>query len=152
MGFRTVAIARGKDKEPLAKKLGAQRYIDSQTCDVGAELMKTGGARLVLATITSGPAMAPAIKGLGIDGKLIILGASAEPLQVSTLEMIGQRREIKGWPSGTSIDSEDTMAFAATTGVRPMIETYPLDKAAEAYERMMSGKARFRVVLRTASK
>lgn len=151
MGFRTVAIARGKDKEPLAKKLGAQRYIDSQSSDIGAELTKLGGARIVLATVTSGSAMTPAIAGLGIGGTLIILGASPEPLQVNTLEMIGERREVKGWPSGTSIDSQDTMAFATMTGVRPMIETYPLEKAAEAYERMMSNKARFRVVLTTGA-
>jgi D-arabinose 1-dehydrogenase-like Zn-dependent alcohol dehydrogenase len=151
MGFRTVAIARGKDKEPLAKKLGAQRYIDSQAGNVGEELMKLGGAKVVLATVTSGPAMTPAIGGLAVDGKLIILGASAEPLQVSTLEMIGMRRSIQGWPSGTSIDSQDTMAFSAMTGIRPMIETFPLERAAEAYERMMSGKARFRVVLTTGA-
>lgn len=151
MGFRTVAIARGKDKEPLARKLGAQRYIDSQTSDVGAELMKLGGAKVVLATVTSGNAMTPAISGLGIDGKLIILGASPEPIQVNGLEMIGERRSVQGWPSGSSIDSQDTMAFASMTGVRPMTETYPLDKAAEAYERMMSGKARFRVVLTTGN-
>lgn len=151
MGFRTVAIARGKDKEALAKKLGAQRYIDSQTADVASELIKMGGAKIVLATVTSGNAMTPMIPGLGIDGKLIILGASPEPLQVSTLEMIGERREIKGWPSGTSIDSQDTMAFSVMTGVRPMIEIYPLEKAADAYERMISGKARFRVVLTTGA-
>lgn len=149
MGFRTVAIARGKDKEPLAKTLGAFRYIDSQASNIAEELTKLGGAKIVLATVTSGAAMAPAIAGLGIDGKLIILGASPEPLQVSTLEMIGERRSIQGWPSGTSIDSQDTMDFAAMTGVRPMIEKFPLERAAEAYERMMSGKARFRVVLTT---
>lgn len=151
MGFRTIAVARGKDKEPLAKRLGARHYIDSQTANIGEELMKLGGARVVLATVTSGAAMTPAISGLGTDGKLIILGASQEPLQVSTLEMIGGRRTIQGWPSGASIDSQDTMAFAAMTGVRPMIETFPLDRAAEAYDRMMSGKARFRVVLTTGS-
>lgn len=150
MGFRTVAIARGKDKEPLAKKLGAFRYIDSQASNVAEELTKLGGAKIVLATVTSGAAMAPAVAGLAINGKLIILGASPEPLPVSTLEMIGERRSIQGWPSGTSIDSQDTMAFAAMTGVRPMIEKFPLERAAEAYERMMSGKARFRVVLTTS--
>lgn len=149
MGFRTVAVARGKDKEPLAKKLGARHYIDSQTANVGEELMKLGGAKVVLATVTSGAAMTPTISGLAIGGRLIILGASPEPLQVSTLEMIGGRRTIQGWPSGTSIDSQDTMAFAAMTGIRPMIETFSLDRAAEAYDRMMSGQARFRVVLTT---
>jgi D-arabinose 1-dehydrogenase-like Zn-dependent alcohol dehydrogenase len=149
MGFRTVAIARGKDKEPLAKKLGAHRYIDSQAEDPGEALQKLGGAKIVLATVTSGNAMTPAIAGLGIDGKLIILGASAEPLQVSTLQMIGGRKTIQGWPSGTSIDSQDTMSFSTMTGVRPMTETFPLERAEEAYERMMSNKARFRVVITT---
>ena len=151
MGFRTVAIARGRDKEPLAKKLGAQRYIDSEAEDIGAALQKLGGAKIVLATPTSGKAMEPAIPGLGINGKLIILGSGPDPLAVNTLKMIGQRRAIQGWPSGTSIDSQDTMAFSAMTGVRPMIETFPLERASEAYDRMMSNKARFRVVLTTGN-
>ena len=149
MGFRTVAIARGKDKEPLARKLGAQRYIDSQSEDPGAALQKLGGAKVVLATATSGSAMTPTIQGLGIDGKLIILGASQEPLQVSTLQMIGGRKVIQGWPSGTSIDSQDTMGFSSLTGVRPMTEVFPLELAEEAYARMMINKARFRVVITT---
>jgi D-arabinose 1-dehydrogenase-like Zn-dependent alcohol dehydrogenase len=151
MGFRTVAIARGKDKEELAQKLGAWRYIDSQSMNISETLLKMGGAKVVLATVTSGNAMTPAITGLAIDGKLIILGASAEPLQVSTLEMIGERRSIQGWPSGASIDSQDTMSFSAMTGIRPMVEVFPLERAAEAYERMMSGKARFRVVITTGN-
>lgn len=149
MGFRTVAIARGKDKEPLAKKLGATRYIDSESEDPGEALQKLGGAKIVIATVTSGSAMTPAIQGLAIDGKLIILGASAEPLEVSTLQMIGGRKTIQGWPSGTSMDSQDTMNFSSLTGVRPMTETFPLERAEEAYERMMSNKARFRVVITT---
>ena len=151
MGFRTVAIARGKDKEPLARKLGAQHYIDSQTESVSEQLQKLGGAKVVLATATSNQAMADTLGGLGVNGKLVILGASFEPLQVSTLPMIGARQSIAGWPSGTSRDSEDTLAFSALTGVQPMTEVYPLESAAEAYERMMSNKARFRVVLTTGN-
>ena len=150
-GFRTVAIARGKEKEALARQLGASVYIDSQAQNVAEELMKLGGAKVVLATATSGAAMAPAIGGLGLDGKLIILGAAMDPIPVSTLDMIGLRRSIQGWPSGSSIDSEDTMNFSAMAGVRPMIEQYPLEKAQEAYDRMMSNKARFRVVLTTSN-
>ncbi len=148
MGFRTVAIARGKDKEPLAKKLGAHRYIDSEAENPGEALQKLSGAKIVLATATSGSAMTAALEGLGIDGKLIILGASTETLQVGTLHMIPGRRVVQGWPSGTSIDSQDTMAFSTLTGVRPMTETFPLERAEEAYERMMSNKARFRVVIK----
>jgi D-arabinose 1-dehydrogenase-like Zn-dependent alcohol dehydrogenase len=147
MGFRTVAIARGRDKEPLARKLGAWDYIDSEARDPAAELVKLGGARVIVATVTSGKAMSAVIGGLGVNGKLIVLGAAAEPLQVSASLLIGGRRSITGWPSGTSIDSQDTLAFSALTGVRPMTEVFPLERAAEAYERMMSGKARFRVVL-----
>jgi D-arabinose 1-dehydrogenase-like Zn-dependent alcohol dehydrogenase len=149
MGCHTVAIARGADKEPLARKLGAHHYIDSKAQDVAAELTKLGGARVVLATVTNSDAMAATIGGLGVDGKLLILGASAEPLQVSPLDLLMARRGVAGWPSGTSIDSEDTMGFSALTGVRPMIETMPLEQAAAAYDKMMSGAARFRMVLTT---
>jgi D-arabinose 1-dehydrogenase-like Zn-dependent alcohol dehydrogenase len=151
MGFRTVAIARGKDKEALARKLGAQHYIDSQTQDPAQELTRLGGARVVLATVTSGKAMTAVLGGLGIDGKLIVLGAAFEPLEVSPLQLISGRRSIVGWPSGTSADSQDTLDFSALTGVRSMNEVFPLGRAAEAYERMMSGKARFRVVLTTGN-
>jgi D-arabinose 1-dehydrogenase-like Zn-dependent alcohol dehydrogenase len=147
MGFRTVAIARGKDKEAFVLKLGAWRYIDSQTQDPAKELAELGGARVVLATATDAKAMTATIGGLGIDGRLIVLGVPAEPLVVPVVPLIMGRRSISGWPSGTSIDSQDTMAFSQLTGVRPMTEVYPIEKAAEAYERMMSGKARFRVVL-----
>ena len=149
MGCRTVAIARGADKEPLARQLGARVYLDSNTVDVAAELTKLGGARVVLATATSPAAMAATIGGLGVDGKLIVVGASMEPIEVPPLALIQQRRSVQGWPSGTSIDSEDTMEFSALAGIRPMIETMPLEQAAEAYERMMSGAARFRMVLTT---
>jgi len=148
MGMDTVAIARGKDKEALARKLGAGHYIDSDSQNVVQELTKLGGAKVVLGTATSGKAMAAVIDGLGVDGKLIVLGASFDPLEVSALSLIGLRRSIQGWPSGTSKDSEDTLRFSRLTGVRPMIEVYPLDRAPEAYERMMSGEAKFRVVLK----
>jgi D-arabinose 1-dehydrogenase-like Zn-dependent alcohol dehydrogenase len=149
MGCRTVAIARGADKEPLARQLGAQAYIDSNTADVAAELTKLGGARVILATVTSPKAMSAAIGGLGVDGRLVVVGASMEPIEVPPLALIPQRRSVQGWPSGTSIDSEDTMEFSALAGIRPMIEMIPLERAAEAYERMMSGAARFRMVLTT---
>jgi len=147
MGFDTVAIARGSDKEPLARELGARHYIDSQKQDPAAELTKLGGARVILATVTSAPAMTAVLGGLGPEGKLIVVGAPPEPLQVPAGILIFGRRSVAGWPSGRSIDSQDTMAFAALTGVRSRNETFPLDRAAAAYDRMMSGKARFRVVL-----
>ena len=149
MGYRTVAIARGSDKEPLARKLGAHMYIDSTTTDVAAELAKLGGARVILATATDSKSMSAAVGGLGVEGKLVVVGASPEAIEVSPFALIPGRRSIMGWPSGTSSDSEDTMGFSALAAIRPMIETFPLERAAEAYERMMSGKARFRVVITT---
>jgi D-arabinose 1-dehydrogenase-like Zn-dependent alcohol dehydrogenase len=149
MGFRTVAIARGEDKEPLARQLGAHHYIDSQAQDASAELLKLGGAAVILATVTNGKAMSAVLGGLGVNGRLIILGAPAEPLEVPALLLITGRRSVTGWYSGTSMDSQDTLGFSVLTGVRSMIEVFPLERATEAYERMMSGKARFRVVLTT---
>jgi D-arabinose 1-dehydrogenase-like Zn-dependent alcohol dehydrogenase len=149
MGFKTVAIARGSDKEPLASQLGAHVYIDSQAQDVAAELVKMGGAKIILATVTNAEAMSAALGGLGTNGKLIVLGAPNKPLEVAAGLLIGGRRSVAGWYSGTSIDSQDTLSFSTLTGVRAMTEVYPLERAAEAYERMMSGKARFRVVLTT---
>jgi len=146
MGFHTVGIARGKDKEPLARKLGAAVYIDSQSQDPAAELLKLGGAKVILATATSGEAMSAVQGGLAVNGTLLIVGA-AESMQVSPLSLLMGCRSVKGWYSGTSIDSQDTLAFSMRAGVRPMIETYPLERVAEGYDRMMSGKARFRVVL-----
>ncbi len=146
MGFHTVGIARGKDKEPLARKLGASVYIDSQSQDPSAELLKLGGAKVILATATSGEAMAAVQGGVAANGTLLIVGA-AESLQVSPISLLMGCRSVKGWYSGTSIDSQDTLAFSARAGVRPMNETFPLDRVSEAYDRMMSGKARFRVVL-----
>lgn len=147
MGFETAAIARGKEKEPLARRLGARHYIDSQAQNVAEEMKKLGGAKVMLATVTSGKAITAALGGLGIGGRLIILGVSSEPIEVTTVQMVGGRQSVAGWPSGTSADSEDTLAFSVLTGVRSMNEVYPLERAAEAYDRMMSGRARFRVVL-----
>jgi D-arabinose 1-dehydrogenase-like Zn-dependent alcohol dehydrogenase len=147
MGFRTVAIARGADKGPLAKKLGAHVYIDSTAQNAAEELIRLGGARVILATVTDAKTMSSVVAGLGVDGKLLVVGASGEPIEVPPLLLIGARRSISGWPSGTAFDSEDTLKFSVLSDVRPMIETYPLAQAAEAYERMLSGSARFRVVL-----
>jgi D-arabinose 1-dehydrogenase-like Zn-dependent alcohol dehydrogenase len=146
MGFHTVGIARGKDKEPLARQLGASVYIDSQVQDPAAELLKLDGAKVILATATSGEAMSAVQNGLAVKGTLLIVGAAAS-MQVSPLSLLAGCRSIKGWYSGTAIDSEDTLAFSARTGVRSMNETFPLERVTEAYDRMMSGKARFRVVL-----
>jgi D-arabinose 1-dehydrogenase-like Zn-dependent alcohol dehydrogenase len=149
MGCRTAAIARGADKESLARKLGAHHYLDSVEQDVAAELNKLGGARVILSTVTSAKAMSAVIGGLGVNGRLMVIGASPDAIEVSPLVLIGARRSIQGWPSGTSSDSEDTLAFSVLAEIRPMIETMPLERAAEAYERMMSGAARFRMVLTT---
>jgi len=149
MGFKTVAIARGKDKEPLAKKLGAHAYIDSTAQNVSEELKKLGGVKVVLSTVTNSQAMSETIGGLKPEGRLILLGVSGESLEISPLQLIMKNTGVDGWASGTSIDSEDTLAFSDMTGVRSMNEIFPLEKAPEAFERMMSGKARFRVVLET---
>jgi D-arabinose 1-dehydrogenase-like Zn-dependent alcohol dehydrogenase len=146
MGFHAVGIARGTDKEPLARQLGASVYIDSQAQDPAAELLKLGGAKVILATATSGEAMSAVQGGLAVNGTLLIVGA-AHSMQVSPLSLLAGRRSVKGWYSGTSIDSQDTLVFSARTGVRSMNETFPLERASEGYDRMMSGKARFRVVL-----
>jgi D-arabinose 1-dehydrogenase-like Zn-dependent alcohol dehydrogenase len=148
MGFVTVGIARGKDKEPLARQLGASHYIDSQATDPAAELRKLGGAKVVLATVTHGPAMSATVAGLAPHGRLMVLGAAGS-MEVSPLVLLMGRRAVEGWYSGTSIDAQDTLNFSLQSGVRSMNEVYPLERAAEAYERMMSGKARFRAVLTT---
>lgn len=147
MGFRTVAIGRGKDKESLALKLGAEHYLDTDTMNAAEELTKMGGASVILATAPNSKAMSGLIDGLGVGGKLVVVGASADPIRVTPLQLIGRRRSIQGWPSGTAQDSEETLNFCALTGIRPMIESFPLEQAAAAYDRMLSGKARFRVVL-----
>jgi alcohol dehydrogenase/propanol-preferring alcohol dehydrogenase len=147
MGFRTVAIGRGKDKEALARKLGAWIYVDGGAGDPAKELARLGGARAILETVPSGKAMSGMIGGLAINGTLVVIGASPEPLVVPPFALIGQRLKIHGWAAGTSIDSEDTLAFSVLRGVRSMNEVFPLERAREGYERMMSGAARFRVVL-----
>jgi D-arabinose 1-dehydrogenase-like Zn-dependent alcohol dehydrogenase len=149
MGYTTVAIARGADKAKFAGELGAKHYIDSTGENVARALQKLGGAKTILATVTNADAMSAAVGGLGHEGKFVVLGAVQDPLKVNTLPMLGGRQSLQGWPSGAAIDSEDTLKFSAAMGVRPLVEKYPLERAAEAYERMMSGKARFRVVLET---
>ena len=150
MGFRTIGIARGKDKEPLAKKLGAHHYIDSQSQDPAAELLKFGGAKVILATVTNAEAMSAASGGLAVNGTFMIIGA-VPTMQIAPLQLLGGRQSVKGWYSGMAIDSQDTLAFSVLSGVRAMNEVYPIEKAAEAYDRMISGKARFRVVLTTGN-
>lgn len=148
LGFETVAIGRGGDKKSLALKLGARTYIDSASQDVAKELLGLGGANVILATAPDGRAMGSLIDGLGVGGRLVIVGASADPFGVSSVQLITARRSIGGWPAGTAIDSEDALKFAAANGVRPMIEVFPLERAADAYDRMISGKVRFRSVLK----
>ena len=147
MGFETVAIARGQDKAEFAHQMGAHHYIDSTSQDVAGELTKLGGASVVLATVTNGPAMAATVAGLRARGELVVLGVPQEPLEIPAVALIMATRSVAGHPSGTAKDSEDTLRFAALTGVRPLIETMPLADAEKAYDRMMSGDARFRVVL-----
>lgn len=149
MGFRTVAIARGKEKELLAKQLGAHHYIDSESHNVSSELKKLGGAKIILSTVTSTDAINAVIEGLSIDGKLLVVGIPEKPLSATALTLVGGRRMIQGWPCGTSINSEDTLQFSTMSNVRSMNQVFPLEKAEEAYQLMMSGKARFRVVLET---
>jgi len=147
MGFRTVAIGRGADKKSLAEKLGAHLYLDSAAVDAAAGLKRLGGARLILATAPDAKAISAMAGGLGSNGELLVVGVPNDPISINVMQIVGGRQRVQGWPSGSAIDSEDTLRFSVLTGVRPMIETYPLEKAAEAYDRMMSGKARFRVVI-----
>ena len=147
MGFRTVALGRGQDKEALAKKLGAHIYVDTATENPVESLQKLGGARVILATAPDSKAMSALVDGLAPAGKLLIVGAGSDPIAVTALQMILPRRNVQGWPSGTAKDSEETLAFSALSGVRPMIERYPLEKVAEGYDQMMSGRVRFRAVL-----
>jgi D-arabinose 1-dehydrogenase-like Zn-dependent alcohol dehydrogenase len=146
-GYQVVAVGRGSENAALAKKLGASAYIDSQATNAAEELQKMGGAKVILATAPSSKAMTSLVNGLGINGKMVVLGATADPIEVSPFQLITGKKSIQGWPSGIPTDSEDTLHFAELTGVRPMIEKYPLAKANEAYARMVSGKAQFRVVL-----
>ena len=147
MGFRTFAIGRGKDKEALARKLGAAHYVDTAAGDPAAELQKFGGARIILATAPDSKSMSALFDGLSSNGKLIVVGASPDPIGVTPFQLIRGRKALQGWASGHAKDSEDTMEFSALSGVRPMIEKFPLEQATEAYNQMISGKARFRVVL-----
>jgi D-arabinose 1-dehydrogenase-like Zn-dependent alcohol dehydrogenase len=147
MGFHTVAIARGADKEPLAKQLGADQYIDSAATNAARELQKLGGARVILATAPDSRAISSMTDGLGPNGKLLVVAAPGQPLEINPITLIMGRRSVQGWPSGIAPDSEDTVRFSARTGVRPMIERFPLERVAEGYERMISSKVRFRVVL-----
>jgi D-arabinose 1-dehydrogenase-like Zn-dependent alcohol dehydrogenase len=147
-GFETVAIGRGAEKKSLALELGARTYIDAAAQDVAKELTAMGGARVILATAPDGKAMGSLIDGLGVDGKLVIVGASFEPFSVTSVQLLMARKSIIGWPSGTASDIEDTLRFAASYGVRPMIEVFALERAADGYERMISGKVRFRSVLK----
>ena len=146
-GYRVAAVGRGADNAALAKKLGASVYIDSTRSNAAAELQKLGGARVILATAPSSKAMSSLIDGLGTNGTMMVVGATQDPIEVTPVQLIFGRRSIQGWPSGIPTDSEDTLRFAELTGVRPMIEKYPLEKTSEAYVRMMSGQAEFRVVL-----
>ena len=146
-GYKVAAIGRGSENATLAKKLGANIYIDSKSTKAAVELQKLGGARVILATAPNSKAMSELIDGLGPNGELMVIGATFDPIEVTPIQLISGSRTIQGWAAGTPADSEDTLRFAELSGVRPMIETYPLEKAAEAYARMMSGKAQFRVVL-----
>jgi D-arabinose 1-dehydrogenase-like Zn-dependent alcohol dehydrogenase len=147
MGFRTIAIGRGGDKRALATKLGAHDYIDTSAGDPAQALQKLGGAKIILATAPDSKSMSALIDGLAADGKMLVVGAGFESLTVTPLQLIGGRKAIQGWPSGTAKDSEETLQFSSLSGVRPMIDRYPLEKAADAYQQMITGKARFRVVL-----
>ena len=149
LGFETVAIARGTEKEELARELGAHHYVDSTATDPGEALQELGGAGVVLATVTAADAMAAVLGGLAVDGELVVVGASADPIEVPPTAIIGGNLSVAGHASGTSIDSEDTLEFSALSGVRARIETMPLEQAAAAYDRMLAGDARFRMVLTT---
>ncbi|NUQ29833.1 MAG: alcohol dehydrogenase catalytic domain-containing protein [Acidobacteriaceae bacterium] len=151
MGFETVALGRGKDKEALAKKLGAHHYIDSDVSDTVAELQKLGGARIILATAPSAKAISSVVEGLGVNGNLLVPAAPSDPLSMSVFPLIMGRRQVSGWYSGTGRDSQDTLKFSALSDVHPMIEKFPLSEVAAAYEQMHSGKARFRAVLTMGS-
>jgi alcohol dehydrogenase len=150
MGCKTVAIARGTDEEPLARQLGAHYHIDNKTQDPAAELQKLGGAKVILATVTSADAMKAVLGGLAANGKLMIIGA-VPSLEINSLQMLLRNQSVQGWYSGTSIDSQDTLNFSVLSGVRSMNEVFPLDRVGEAYDHMLSGKARFRVVLNIGS-
>ena len=147
MGFDTVAIGRGKDKEELAKKLGAREYIDSRSQNASEELTKLGGAKVILGTVPSGKAMSAILGGLDVNGKLIVIGASDEPIEVPPNLLLMGRRSLVGWPSGTPMDSQDTLSFSALSGVRSMNEIFPLERATEAYERPIQSRTYDRTLI-----
>ena len=146
-GYKVAAVGRGPENAALAKELGAHVYIDSAATNAAAELQKLGGARVILATAPSSKSMSVLIDGLGANGRMVVVGATPDPIEAAPIQLIQGKKNIQGWYSGIATDSEDTLRFAELTGVRPMIEQYPLVKAAEAYAHMMSGQAQFRVVL-----
>lgn len=150
MGFEVVALSRGTDKADFARKLGAHHVIDTSEGDVGESLMALGGAKVILATAPNAPAISALIPGLSREGSLVLVGAPADPIQVMAADLIRRKARIQGWASGTATDSTDTMAFAHTHDIHPLIETFPLEDAATAYARMMDGSARFRCVLEVA--
>jgi D-arabinose 1-dehydrogenase-like Zn-dependent alcohol dehydrogenase len=147
MGFRAFAIGRGKEKEPLARKLGAAHFVDTAAFDPAQELQKFGGASVILATAPDSKSISVLVNGLANNGRLVVVGAIPDPITVTPIQLIAGRRSIHGWASGAAKDSEDTLQFSMLTGVRPMIERYPLEKANQAYQQMITGRARFRVVL-----
>lgn len=151
MGFNTIAIGRGKDDKELVKRLGARQYIDSRSQNAAEELTKLGGAKVILGTVPSGKAMSAILGGLAVNGKLVVIGGSEEPIEVPPALFISGRRSLIGWPSGTSMDSQDTLSFSVLSDIRPMTEVFPLEHVTEAFEQMMSGKARFRAVLKTGN-
>jgi D-arabinose 1-dehydrogenase-like Zn-dependent alcohol dehydrogenase len=146
-GYKVAAIGRGSESATLAKKLGASVYIDNKVTNAAEALQKLGGAQVILATAPNSKAMTEVIDGLAPNGNLMVIGVTADPIEVTPAQLVNGSKSIQGWASGTPADAQDTLRFAELTGVRPMIETYPLEKAAEAYARMMSGQAQFRVVL-----
>lgn len=150
MGFEVVAISRGADKESFARDLGADHYVDTNAGEPAEQLQALGGAKAILATAPNAPAISALVGGLGIEGTLIVVGAPFDPLQIGAIDLISGDRSVRGWSSGTATDSTDALAFAQQTGVKPMLERYPLAEAQAGYDRMMSGKARFRVVLDVA--
>jgi D-arabinose 1-dehydrogenase-like Zn-dependent alcohol dehydrogenase len=147
MGFRTVALSRGADKAAFARQLGAHEYIDTAGSDSGSKLAALGGAKVALATAPSGKAISSLVPGLSVDGEIVVIAVPADPVQVDAFELLSARRSVLGWYSGMAMDSEDTIRFAVQAGIKPMIETFPLEKANEAYEHMITDRARFRVVL-----
>ncbi len=148
MGMRTVAISTSDDKKDLANELGAHHFINTENSDPSEELQKLGGAKLILATAPYAKAITSVVNGLGIDGKLLMVAATGEPIEVSSMQLLMGRKSVAGWPSGTAMDSEDTLNFSVMTGTKPMIEEYPLEEVEKAYDRMINNKARFRVVLK----